>query len=89
MPVATKVAREKRSAAYAEWAASERERVRRQRTYLTSLSGPLRDAMVTRMLDRAWTLLESAECEAADALLEFVPAEDAERLLAEFFPDAE
>lgn len=73
--------------AYKAWADGERERARRQRTYLTALSGTVRDALVRSMLNRAWELLDSNEAEACDALLEFVPAADADALLEEYFKE--
>lgn len=86
MPTRTATERKVRDAAYYKWAAEERERIRRQRSYLTALKGPVFDAMIERMLDRAWQLLEAGECEAADALLEFVPEPLATKLLDDFFP---
>lgn len=68
-------------------AAEENERVRRQRIYLSSISGPLRDAMVRRMLDRVWALFEMGEFEAGDAILEFVPEGEALALIDEYFPE--
>lgn len=87
MPTRTAADRKARDAAFEKWVAEERERVRRQRSYLTSLHGPMRDGIVRRMLDRAWELLDCGEAEATDALLEFVPEADAERLLRDFFPE--
>jgi hypothetical protein len=88
MPQRTATERRARDAAYAKWAATETERVRRQRTYLTALKGRLRDGLVRRMLDRAWDLLDAGEPEAADALLEFAPEPEATALLNEYFGDA-
>lgn len=85
MPDRTLRERRERDAAFKAWAASEAERIRRQRVYLTALDGPLKNGLVARMLDRAWELLDCGEAEAADAILEFVPADQAERLLQEFF----
>jgi len=76
-----------RGEAYRLWATNEADRVRRQRAYLTTLKGPIRDSMVRRLLDRAWVLLDAGDAEAADALLEFAPEADAARLLDEFFYD--
>lgn len=76
-----------RDAAFDLWASAERVRIWRQRIYLTSIHGPIKDALVRRLLDRAWELLDAGECEAADALLEFVPEPDATALLDEFFPE--
>lgn len=87
MPTFTAKQKRERADAFKAWCAAEAERVRRQRTYLSAIQGPLRDAMVRRMLDRAWELLDCGEAEAADALLEFVPEADAEALLREFFPE--
>lgn len=70
-----------------KWLADEQERIRRQRIYLETLSGPWREALVQRMLDRAWDLLDSGQAEAADAILEFVPEARAHALIDEFFPD--
>jgi hypothetical protein len=88
MPLRTATDRKARDAAYEKWAAEERARIAYQRKPLTqSKPGPVRQALIKRMLDRAWALLDAGECEAADALLEFVPADQAETLLNEFFPD--
>lgn len=57
LPNKTVQQRAERDAAYAAWITQERERIRRQRLYLTTLKGPVRDAMVKRMLDRAWIML--------------------------------
>lgn len=87
MPTKTAAERKAKDAAYGKWAVEEAERIRRQRIYLTVLEGFVRDALVKRMLSRAWDLLDAGEAEAADALLEFVPAAYARRLLDEFFGD--
>lgn len=70
-----------------KWRAENDERIRRQRIYLTTVRGPLRDAMVKRMLDRAWELLDCGRAEEADAILEFVPEAEAIALVEAFFPD--
>lgn len=90
LPASTKAERQTRDRAYAEWAATEAERIRRQRLYLTHLQEQriIRDGMIQRMLDRAWELLDAGEAEAADALLEFVPEALAEKLLGEFFDES-
>jgi hypothetical protein len=88
MSTNTAAERKARDAAYAKWAAEERARIAYQRKPLTqSKPGPVRQALINRMLDRAWALLDASECEAADALLEFVPEDQAEALLKEFFGD--
>lgn len=87
MPERTSAQKRVKAAAYKVWADAERERARRQRTYLTSLQGTLRDGLVRSMLNRAWDLLDSGEAEACDALLEFAPAADAEALLDAYFKD--
>lgn len=85
MPTRTKPERARRDAAFAKWAAEEKARIARQRRFLTRGKGPGVAKMIQAMLDRAWELLDAGETEAADALLEFVPAPDAEKLLNEFF----
>lgn len=87
MPERTAAERKRKREAYEQWAAAERERARRQRTYLTSLKGSLRDALIVKMLERAWELLDANEAEACDALLEFVPEEMADAMLDEYFRD--
>lgn len=85
MPERTAAQRKAKREAFGAWVSAESERARRQRLYLTVLKGTLRDGLVRSMLSRAWELLEANETEACDALLEFVPAEDAEAMFAEFF----
>lgn len=82
-------AAEKRAhdAAFAKWAAEERVRIAAQRAAMQGNMGPARAELQRLMLDRAWTLLDAGECEAADALLEFVPEPAATALLDEFFPE--
>lgn len=87
IPARTKPERSRRDAAFAKWAAEEEIRIQRQRRFLTKGQGPGVAKLIQAMLDRAWALLDAGEAEAADALLEFVPAEAAERLLNDFFPE--
>ncbi len=70
----------------------ERERVKGQRALWTALPefGPgnvAAEALKKAMVDRAWTLLNIGQCEACDALLEFIPEVDAEAMLKKYFPD--
>lgn len=74
-------------AAFQTWAAEEAARVARQRAVFRNNMGPARVELQQAMLDRAWDLLCLDECEAADALLEFVPEDAATALLDEFFPE--
>lgn len=85
MPARTKAERARRHAAYVKWLAEEHARIRRQRRFLTKGQGPGVAKMIQAMLDRAWELLEAGEAEAADALLEFVPEAEADKLLNEYF----
>jgi len=85
-PKATKAQRDARNREFEAWAAAERARVAAQRAAFAKAYGPSAD-LQRLMLDRAWALLEAGECEAADALLEFVPEWAATQLLDEFFPD--
>jgi hypothetical protein len=87
MPTRTRAQKAAAEAAYVKWAAQEQRRITRQRRFLTRGQGPGVEKIIQAMLDRAWDLLDAGEAEAADALLEFVPAERAEALLREFFPE--
>lgn len=72
--------------AFEKWAHEEMVRVERQRTLWAMLPDTRAlDSFKAAILNRAWVLLDSGECEAADALLEFVPDKDAQKLLDEFF----
>ena len=75
------------AAEFAVWAAEEANRVRLQRAAFAANLGPARAELQRIMLDRAWALLEMGECEAADALLEFVPEKLATALLDEYFDE--
>lgn len=83
----TAAQRKAHAAAFAEWAAKEADRVRRQRALFAANLGPARADLQRAMVDRAWELLDCGECEAADALLEFVPEKAAGDLLDEFFDE--
>lgn len=72
--------------AFARWVAEERARVEVQRRAFARAQPNAE--VIKLMLDRAWALLDAGECEAADALLEFVPEWQATKLLDEFFPDS-
>ena len=75
-------------AAFAKWCADHKARVERQRTAFHALHpNNAKDRFRKAMLDRAWELLDVGECEAADALLEFLPEQDADKLLDELFGD--
>lgn len=68
---------------FSQWCADERVRILLQRNVFKQAGDA--EALRLAMLERAWWLLDGGEPEAADALLEFVPAEHADRLLSEFF----
>jgi hypothetical protein len=80
--------RAEREAAWCRWVAEQRERVARQRALFAANLGPARAALQADMLSRAWAPLEDNECEAADALLEYLPETAAAELLNEFFAEA-
>lgn len=86
-PNPTKAQRATHDAAFEMWAAEERARIARQRAAFRELMGPSRAALQQIMLDRAWELLDAGECEACDALLEFVPEEAADALLNDYFEE--
>lgn len=69
------------------WQVSEAARIRAQRGILDGTARWMRRRLIRAMLGRAWDLLEGANPEAADALLEFVPEADAEALLRAYFED--
>lgn len=73
---------------FEKWAFEETRRVERQRTLFAMLPDTrATDRLKQAMLDRAWVLLDAGECEACDALLEFIPEDEAQKLLDEFFND--
>jgi hypothetical protein len=68
------------------WRKEENERIARQRElWRLAGFGPAKAALKQAMLERVWTLLDHANPEAADALLEFLPEADAEAILTEYF----
>lgn len=83
----TKAQRAAHEAAFNAWAAAEADRMRLQRAAFAANLGPARAELQRLMLDRAWALLDMGECEAADALLEFVPEKLATALLDEYFDE--
>lgn len=86
-PKATAAQKAKHTAAFRRWVEAEASRIRKQRRFLSKGQGPGIARLIEAMCDRAWELLDAGECEAADALLEFVPAERAKALLDEFFAE--
>ena len=73
-------------------ACQERERVKQQRKLFAALptlgpDGVAAEALKQAMIDRAWRLLDEGEVTACDVLLEFVPEEEADKMLHEYFPD--
>jgi hypothetical protein len=89
-PAVTPAEKQANAAAYEVWAAKEEARVQRQRQPLSQfVRGRGGLLLIEMMLDRAWALLDAGECEAADALLEFLPKAQAEALLNEFFKEDE
>jgi len=86
-PNPTRGQRAAHTRAFNRWAADERQRIADQRRVFAENLGPARAKLQAMMLDRAWALLEAGECEACDALLEFVPESAADQLLDEFFGD--
>lgn len=72
----------------AKWLAQEEARIRLQRSVFAALPDlPEVSTLKQAMLDQAWALLDRHECEACDALLEFLPEADADKLLSEYFLD--
>ena len=84
LPRETKQEREARE----RWIAQENQRIARQRT-LWEMTYPnaAKDRLKEGMLSRAWELLDAGQGEAADAIMEFLPEKDQDRLLREFFPE--
>lgn len=75
-----------------KWADQETKRVERQRTLFAMLPDcHATDRLKQAMLDRAWALLDGGleGTAACDALLEFLPSNDADQLLKEYFGDDE
>ena len=81
-------ARREEETARARWLADEKIRVLRQRALWRAIpDGEPKEALRRAMLDQAWKLLDAAQGEACDALLEFLPEVDQDQLLREFFPE--
>lgn len=77
------------AARLAERRAREEARITEQRRLFAANLGPARADLQSAMLNRAWELLDAGECEACDALLEFVPEAAATALLDEYFAEGE
>lgn len=88
MPERTAAEKRAKRRAFDQWCAEEKVRIARQRAAMKGNMGPAPAELQRLMLERAWDLLEAGECEAADALLEFVPEDKADALLNEFFPES-
>lgn len=66
----------------------DRQRIERQRTLFAMMPDTTaRDRLKDGIIARAWELLDIGECAACDALLEFVPSKDAEKMLNEYFAE--
>lgn len=66
---------------------ADARRIERQRTRFVMLPpGHAKDALLKAMLERAGALLVGGRADEADAILEFVPSADVERLLDEVLP---
>jgi hypothetical protein len=75
-----------RSAGFEAWIAEESSRVKAQRFVFAQLPDCVaKTALAKAMIERAKELLDSGYPGAADQLLEFVPATDAERFQDEYF----
>jgi hypothetical protein len=67
---------------------TETKRIERQRTLWAMMpDSTAKDRLKEAMLERAWILLDSGQCDACDALLEFLPSKDAHKMLDEYFPE--
>lgn len=87
MNASQKAADKRRKAAeWAERAAAHKLRVNSQRAAFRKVpNSSEKAALLVAMIERAWWLLDAGECEAADALLEFVPEDHADTLFDQFF----
>lgn len=66
----------------------EDQRIARQRNLFTFLPvSPSVEALKEGMLQRAYDLLSNGDAEACDAILEFLPSRDAERMLDAWLDD--
>lgn len=87
-PADTEHKKAKNRLAFEAWAAKENARRDRQRQPLSRfLRGNGAKLLIELLCDRAWALLEMGEADAADELLDFVPAARADALLNQFFPE--
>lgn len=86
-PDATPQQRRLHKAKFNRWVKDQAARVARQRAILERPTRGVRGRVIKAMLARAWELLDAGETEAADALLEFCPADQAEALRREFFDE--
>lgn len=71
---------------------ADRKRIAEQRAIFAQLPefGPgavAAENLKQAMISRAWRLLDGGESEACDALLEFLPEADADKMLNEYFFD--
>lgn len=79
---------EKRRVDGRDGSAAEDKRIERQRTLFGALSpSNATDRLKDRMLQRAYNLLWDGDCAGCDALLEFLPSNDAERMLNAYGDD--
>ncbi|GEP09884.1 hypothetical protein [Methylobacterium gnaphalii] len=70
------------------WLAEEKLRIERQRTlWEMTFPNAAKDRLKEAMLAQAWRLLDAGQGEAADAILEFLPEAETDKLLREFFPE--
>ena len=92
-PPRNKREKREREAEFEAWCEAERRRVAEQRAAFDAAvpPGPARDQLEKAMLDRAWSLLDAglSGCEAADALLEWLPEAAGDKLLEEYFAEPE
>lgn len=66
----------------------EGKRIEAQRTRFAMIpDSTAKDRFKDTVINRAWELLDIGACDACDALLEFVPSADAEKMLSEYFAE--
>lgn len=66
----------------------ETKRIERQRTKFAMIPDTAaRDRFKDAVIARAWELLDIGQSEACDALLEFMPSADADKMLNEYFAE--
>lgn len=79
---------EKRRVEGRDGSIAEDKRIERQRTLFSALpSSNATDRLKDRMLQRAYDLLWDGDCSGCDAILEFLPSSDAERMLNAYGDD--